>query len=68
MTSKVKAPIFDMYTIDDLSKRLCLSKRYLCDLEDGKKPMGRRFRRMCVLATGRTEAELFGPDPDFSGE
>ena len=45
MTTKFQnPPIFDLFTIDELSRRLGVTKRYLCDLEDGTKPIGQRFR------------------------
>ena len=64
MVRKAKAPIFEMYTIDELSKRFQMSKRYLCDVEEGYKPMGKRFRVTACAVLGRTEEELFGPVPD----
>ena len=54
-----KHPIFAMYSIDELSHKLGLSKRYLCDLEDGTKPVGRRFRVNASGILNRPQAELF---------
>ena len=57
-------PLFSLYTTDELSRRLGLTKRYLCDLEEGNKPIGRRFRAVACGILSRTEEELFGPDDD----
>ena len=63
MASKPQPPpLFPIYGIDELSKRLAVSKRYLCDLEDGTKPIGQRFRARAAQLLGRTEEELFGPE------
>ncbi len=55
-------PIFRMYTIDQLSKRLGLTKRYLCDLEEGIRPLPRRFKINTCLILRRSHVHLFGDE------
>lgn len=65
MTTQFKRPpIFDLYTVNELSKRLGRTKRYLCDLEEGTKPIGPHFVHLACAILGRSEAELFGPQED----
>ena len=55
-------PIFALYSIDEIARRLLLSEIYVAELKTGARPMGPRFRRRAVRAFGQTEQELFGPD------
>ena len=61
MTTKYqKPPLFDIFTIDELSHRLGLTKRYLIEIEDGRKPANERFMFRACAILNRPEAELFG--------
>ena len=53
-------PIFEMFTIDQLHHLLGLKKRYLCDLEEGSKPINARFISNAVLILRRSKEDLFG--------
>ena len=52
-------PLFELFTIDELHKRLGHSMEYLLALKSGRKPIGRRFRLTAAGILNRPEAELF---------
>ena len=53
-------PMFEQYTIDELSKRLGLTIGYLNGVKEGNKPLRRLFKSRACGILNRTEAELFG--------
>lgn len=61
-----KLPIFSLFTVDELSRRLGVTKRYLCDLEDGVRPINPRFIKNACLFLNRSQEELFGPKEEQS--
>ena len=63
---KRKAPIFNEYTIDELSRRLDKSIGYLNQMAEGTKPITATFRFNACAILNRPEAELFGPQEEQS--
>ena len=61
VTKQHKHPIFNMYSLDRLVELTGWSAWTVLDMRDRGRPPSKRFMRMCSLATGRTEEELFGP-------
>ena len=54
------------YDVSELARLTGLSEGYIVNVKRGTIPASPRFRRWCVLGTGRTEEELFGPDPEVA--
>ena len=57
-------PIFDMYTIEQLSKLLPYAESTLLDVKEGRYLHMDRFVRIARGILNRSEAELFGGDSD----
>ena len=53
-------PLFELFTLDELHKRLGYSFDYLIELMNGRKPLNERFRLNASGILNRPEAELFG--------
>ena len=56
------------YDVTELHRLTGLSEGYIVNVKRGTCPVSPRFRRWCVLGTGRTEEELFGPTSDPAQE
>ena len=53
-------PLFEKYTVDELSKRTGYKKTYLAQIEDGYYEPTRTFKRKLVAILGESEESLFG--------
>ena len=60
-------PIFEKYTLEQLSERLGLSEHYLLDLKHGKKDLNPHFRHNATRILNQTEEELFGEAEVWEG-
>ena len=62
MPTGTQYPIFQEYSIEELSRRLVVSKGYIVALMEGNKPIRPKFRDKAANTLGRPVAELFGPE------
>lgn len=54
------APLFEQFTVPQLTNLIPYSESYLEDLRAGRQPCRPRFRRTVSRILGKPEAELFG--------
>ena len=55
-------PIFEEYTLDELSRRLPYRETYLLEIKMGRAKVTDRFLATACGILNRTEGELFGTD------
>ena len=55
------APLFEEYSLQDLSAKTGMTLHYLVDVAEGNRPLRRRFRKTVCAVLQRPEAELFYP-------
>ena len=60
-------PLFQRYTIDELSRRLGYSDGYLVFIKNGYRMPSKRFKTTVCAVLNQSEVELFG-SPEISGE
>lgn len=60
MTTKSGFPIFREYDIKHLAERLGYTRRYLLDIDEGRKPLNVRFISNTCRILNRSELDLFG--------
>ena len=56
-----KAPIFELYSINELAVAMGVSEVYVAMIKSGQSPLSSKFRYTAVAKLGRTEEDLFGP-------
>ena len=57
-----KVPLFEQFTLEQLTILTPYSEAYLDDLARGNHPIRPRFRRVVTRLLGKPEDELFGSD------
>ena len=57
---KISAPIFEQYSLTELTELLPYRETYLLDLKRGNAVLTERFRKTACGILRRSEAELFG--------
>ena len=57
--SKPGAPLFEEYTVAQLTRLIPYEESYLEELVSGRQPIRPRFRRTVARILGRSEVELF---------
>lgn len=57
-------PLFERFTVEQLTGLIPYSERYLKDLRDGQQPIRPRFRRTVSRILGQPESALFDYEPD----
>jgi hypothetical protein len=60
---KPRIPLFERFTVEQLTELIPYSERYLRDLRDGDQPIRPRFRRIASRILGQSEADLFDSEP-----
>ena len=68
MSKTQLAPIFEEFSIEELSRRLDVTEYYIVELKRGDKPIRPKFRTKAAAILNRSIAELFGEDPVPTGE
>jgi len=61
MAIKSEAPIFKMYTTEELCDELDYEELYVCSMKYGAKPVSHRFRKNACKLLKLPMEELFGP-------
>ena len=55
------APLFEEYSLQELSSKTGMNLRYLAGIAEGGTPLTPRFRKTICAVLQRPEAELFYP-------